>query len=1752
MRTKTCSRITAILLALLMIVPFGTLAYAAEGEGTERPFFPVAVIYDGDYIVAPEKVFYSEGDTIREALAASEHTYQGLEDGGFVTSVDGRGESFSLYYDNGEYDLDREASAVAAALVFSDKGEAGYSEDLLKLVRALATHADLPEEKRNYPPVSAAYEAAYSGLRTCDGEGASPLLAGLTSAYEQYDAWAASDAVNVSFSVTLGGGPATGAEIRALDAAGLSYTAEEGASTLSLKPGDYTYTVLKDNLAAEGHLTVSADVHDMSVDVPLPEGTWLASADFAEANSSDSPRLDMESGENDYTWTLHVPDDNSDSNSFYPHLVLGAGEGSAEAARAYEAYFFSEKGRTGKITWNSYRSSAGGIFDQGCEDSRITLEIVHKVSDSLTQKQFYHYDLSRVPVIKDLVLSEDSGYEPQLSFDRNVKEYTVTTIADHLTVKASCSYYSGGVLKGTPQEGYSILVNGEPAGDSGEVRVAVSNGSVITVRSVGPNGASDECRINVNLVSESQVTVEHSSGTEVRLISSNGSVIVPVSDDGRHAVFKAAPGTYSWDTVRNGFYHATGSFTLGSGSMTVTAADPVIETLLSDLKIKAGSSAQARVYSIKDGFAPERHEITVMVPDSTASFFIFPTAVSGASVTRGSYIDANGTVVAEETLTKSFASCIRFITFGGGNNSMTVRVARESSGITYYQEYCLDTSRVASLYSLRAGAASGGEVTLFKLEDGLETQDMTFDPDHLTYYTKISGSLEEMVLNVSISSSGTKMSDYTVSCGSESHSSASDGNSFSFRVPLDTGKDQENIDINVSLPEEGNERSVYSIKVIKLSDVRLTVDTDPADALVTLEDNVTSERIRRGEDGKFTILPGTEYTYTVTRNGYVGTSGTVDITEDSTVRVTLTKAPENSSLNRDMSAEWPRFRYDENNNGVTDHPLPFDSSKISIYWANKVGEGYGASATGCPIMAGGYLYTYASRNLIKIDPMSGKVVGSGEMAAGSSFAINSPTYAEGMVFCALSNGMVQAFNAETLESLWVYKDPLGGQPNCPISYEDGYIYTGFWVGETKKADFVCLSVTDEDPSSTDEEKLASWRVKGNGFYWAGAYVGPADHPETGKTYVVVGTDDGESGTVSAYGSLLSIDQSTGYVTDRIEDVCIGDIRSSICFDKATGRMLFTSKGGWFCSVKINADGSFDRESLRKLYLSTDGRSQQTPPSSSSTPCVFNGRAYVGASGTGAYSDYSGHSIVVIDIERNEIAYTVPTKGNPQTSGLVTTHGSSEDGSVYVYFIDNASPGILRVIKDKPGQTAPDRTVIETDRRGNEHEVAYSLFTPYGAQAQYAICSPISDEYGNIYFKNDSAYMMKLGPTVDSLEVTSLPAKLSYEAGEIFDPAGMEVTAHYSNGVTRVIPAEYLSVPKDPLTADDLEINIRLDLGEYMVTYQDKDGAPGTVCDPPMATVAIQVSGSGGALETGIVRLAGSNRYDTAIAAAEHLRKEKGIDAFSSVIIASGRDFPDALSASYLAYKKDAPILLVGKDSASIAKAAAYVKEALSADGTVYIIGGTGAVPSTMETSLDHGKAVRLAGSNRYATNLAVLEEAGVNGEDLIAASGKGFADALSASAAKRPILLVGPSLTPDQKKYLSDHSADLGDTVYIAGGTGAVSAAVENELRPYGTVKRFAGANRYDTSVLIAMEFFGGDLDTVTIASGRDFPDGLSGGPCAVFYESPMILVTKGFTDNPRAIFLNSKAYRLVVMGGTGAVSREIAETIADPAKETE
>ena len=290
----------------------------------------------------------------------------------------------------------------------------------------------------------------------------------------------------------------------------------------------------------------------------------------------------------------------------------------------------------------------------------------------------------------------------------------------------------------------------------------------------------------------------------------------------------------------------------------------------------------------------------------------------------------------------------------------------------------------------------------------------------------------------------------------------------------------------------------------------------------------------------------------------------------------------------------------------------------------------------------------------------------------------------------------------------------------------------------------------------------------------------------------------------------------------------------------------------------------------------------------------------------------------------------------------------------------------------------------------------------------------------------------------------------------------------------------------------------------------------------------------------VIRLSGKNRYETAFAVANQLKRNLEVNKFSAVVVAYGQNFPDALTGSYLAAVKNAPILLT--EANVDADVLTYLRENLISGGRVYILGGTAAVSQAFEDGAKKlGFSVkRLKGAGRYETNLAILAEAGVSSNDeVLIATGTNYADSLSASATGLPILLVDQKLTESQKDFLKGTSKKF----VILGGTGAVSAKVESQLDAIGTVERVKGANRFITSVTIAERYFR-NPNSVVLAYGKGFPDGLCGGPLALSMGVPLILTSysnRTVADN-YVVGISSGA----VCGGTGKLSDFTVRDIFD------
>ena len=306
----------------------------------------------------------------------------------------------------------------------------------------------------------------------------------------------------------------------------------------------------------------------------------------------------------------------------------------------------------------------------------------------------------------------------------------------------------------------------------------------------------------------------------------------------------------------------------------------------------------------------------------------------------------------------------------------------------------------------------------------------------------------------------------------------------------------------------------------------------------------------------------------------------------------------------------------------------------------------------------------------------------------------------------------------------------------------------------------------------------------------------------------------------------------------------------------------------------------------------------------------------------------------------------------------------------------------------------------------------------------------------------------------------------------------------------------------------------------------------------------------------IQRFAGKDRYETAFAIADYLRSEGSDGLFNGVTVAYGGNFPDALSAGYLATEdSNCPILLINPEKET--QVLEYIKKNAEKNANVYIVGGKSVVSERFEKSVKaagFNNVVRLAGKDRYGTNMAILshlhpaptgsgEYIGIPlPQHLLIATGKNYPDALSASAVfQSPLMLVGDKLNAEQLDWIKKVGIKEFD---IVGGTSAVSQVVEDELWKLGTVRRLAGANRWETSIKVAEEFFGSR--TAILATGHNFPDALAAAPLADYMLSPIILVGENNWQHVEKYVEHNRFSNATIVGGTSVISDELVKKILE------
>ena len=319
----------------------------------------------------------------------------------------------------------------------------------------------------------------------------------------------------------------------------------------------------------------------------------------------------------------------------------------------------------------------------------------------------------------------------------------------------------------------------------------------------------------------------------------------------------------------------------------------------------------------------------------------------------------------------------------------------------------------------------------------------------------------------------------------------------------------------------------------------------------------------------------------------------------------------------------------------------------------------------------------------------------------------------------------------------------------------------------------------------------------------------------------------------------------------------------------------------------------------------------------------------------------------------------------------------------------------------------------------------------------------------------------------------------------------------------------------------------------------------------------------------IQRLSGNDRYDTMGEIVEEAYPHASND--STVIVASGDNFPDALASSGLSGLANAPVILTNSYRLS-ARADGQISRLNPTK--VIVIGGESAVSDSVVNQIEKrvardAKIVRISGDTRRDTANEIFAQAkkqvNANWADdtAIIATGENFTDALSISAYaqknKYPVFLSGKSgLDASTVKDIKGYGFT---NIVIAGGSAAVPNSVIAQLKSAGVsesnIVRLGGATRYQTSLEIAKYASShGSLqpNTPVFATGENFPDALAGGVLAGVKNSPLLLVSPDTAVNHDALnWINSThmfdntAY---VLGGTDAVSETVSADIASVLKE--
>ncbi|WP_179691720.1 cell wall-binding repeat-containing protein [Salinibacterium xinjiangense] len=194
--------------------------------------------------------------------------------------------------------------------------------------------------------------------------------------------------------------------------------------------------------------------------------------------------------------------------------------------------------------------------------------------------------------------------------------------------------------------------------------------------------------------------------------------------------------------------------------------------------------------------------------------------------------------------------------------------------------------------------------------------------------------------------------------------------------------------------------------------------------------------------------------------------------------------------------------------------------------------------------------------------------------------------------------------------------------------------------------------------------------------------------------------------------------------------------------------------------------------------------------------------------------------------------------------------------------------------------------------------------------------------------------------------------------------------------------------------------IRLDPAKIVVV-----GGPNSVSDSVFASLE--------SVQPNIIRIGGGDRYETSRNIVKY-----AFPSAASAYVATGANFPDALSASGAGGALDTPVILVPGHLSSVDSATQALLTALGVSN-IAVIGGPASMTEGMKASLGRiAPTTRIGGEDRFETskNIAVAAFGSSNPTEVFLATGYNFPDALAgavlAGTRSAPLIVIPTSCIP--------------------------------------------------------------------------------------------------------------------------------------------